>query len=338
MATQILMLMLGLAVTAVAPAQQEPSPADQIVADCLNAPYPQEDRLGEARMARLGVLRGLESMPDEAADALDRALPEVSDPRRRAELAEALGQYVQTPEAATLLVKLLDDSDDHVRWEAIHGLRKLAARTDRSGGQRIQREPDPRPAQDRERLAREALRNRLPIPRRRTVEPKDERTEPRVEFAPKVEGLVPYLVEAANDDVEANRICALYALADSRDPVAVAELRDRLSDPSEKVRLYAACLLTEYQDASGLDEMLKALDRLCETDLDENPELEFTYYTDAERLLASFERLTGKSFGPIPMNPGLSSDMRQVPVLKERFKSLLATWAQWWAWQPPEVL
>lgn len=338
MATHILIAILSVVATASVAARQQGPGAEQIVEDYLSRPYPPDEQFGEARSQRLEVLEALATVCDEAAEAVGEVLPRVSDPRRRAELAEALGQYVQTPEAATLLCKLLDDPDDHVRWEAIHGLRKLAARTDRPGGQRVQRERATASGQDRETLARQALASGLPIPRRRTVEPKDERTEPRVEFAPKVEGLVPYLVEAADDDVEANRICTLYALADSRDPLAVAELRNRLKDPSENVRFYAACFLTEYQDASGLDEMLKALARLDEIDPDANPEQGLTYFTDAERLLASFERITGKSLGSIPMNPTLIGSSVTAGYAAERYRALLATWAQWWAWQPPAVL
>ena len=56
-----------------------------------------------------------------------------------------------------------------------------------------------------------------------------------------------------------------------------------------------------------------------------------------ERLLASFERITGKSFGAIPMNPTLSSSTVDMPILAQRHQDLLATWAQWWDWEPPEV-
>jgi len=336
-ATQIWMVILGIVATGAVAAGQQGTQAERIVEDYLARPYPDDERLGEMRSQRLKVLQTLGTVPDEAAEAIGKALPQVSDPRRRAELAEALGQYVQTHEAATLLCKLLDDPDDHVRWEAVHGLRKLAGRTDRSGGQRIQRARAmvSGSGQDRERLTREALRNGLPIQRRRTVDPKDERAEPPVEFPPKVEGLVPYLVKAANDDVAANRVCALYVLADSRDPLAVLELRNRLEDPSPKVRLYAACFLTEYQDVSGLDIMLQALDRLCGMDPDENPEQDFNYYANAEQLLASFERITGKSLGRIPMNPTLIGSSTSAEYASERYKTLLATWAQWWAWRPP---
>jgi HEAT repeat protein len=200
-------------------------------------------------------------------------------------------EAVEPQESAELLCGLLEDPDETVRRQAIHGLRMMARRTDRVGGIRLQRGE---------------------------------------EFPPQVEGLVPYLVSAANDEVEANRICALYALADTRDPLAVLELRNRLKDPSRKVRFHAACFLTEYEDASGLPEMRDALGHLHQADQEDY----FERYAQAEILLASFERIIGKRFGPIPMNPALCSDTREIPKIEERYETLLDTWAQWWAWEP----
>jgi HEAT repeat protein len=200
-------------------------------------------------------------------------------------------EAAQAQESVELLCKLLKDPDAEVRRQAIHELRMMARRTDRIGGKRIERGQ---------------------------------------EFAPAVEGLVPYLVSAANDEVELNRICALYALADTRDPLAVLELRNRLKDPSENVRFHAACFLTEYQDASGLPEMRDVLDRLLRTD----PLDDFTYYFEAEMLLASFERIIGKSFGEIPLNPSLCSDTREIPKIQKIYDTLLDTWAEWWVWEP----
>jgi HEAT repeat protein len=148
-----------------------------------------------------------------------------------------------------------------------------------------------------------------------------------VEFAPEVSGLVPHLVKAAADKVEANRLLALHALADTLDPAAVTALRGALKDDSDMVRLNAACLLTEFQDAAGLDEMKRALARFGE-----KPDLARAF--EVERLLASFQRITGKSFGKIPMNPLLLSDTRTIAATEKRYRELLDAWAQWWAWEP----
>jgi len=291
MTIQILALACIVALSGSAAAGPQESEAGKIVGRYLRMPHPQDDKLGEARLARLDTLAGLKGMPREAVDAIGHALPETKNPQQRAELAGALGEHLHTKGSAALLCELLKDPDEKVRGQAIHGLRMMARRTDRTGGKRIQRGPD---------------------------------------FAPKVEGLVPYLISAASDKVEWNRISALYALADTRDPLAVLELRNRLKDPSEKVRLYAACFLTEYQDASGLPEMRDALARLRQTE----PSKNLDYYGQAEMLLASFERITGKRFGEIPLNPHLSSDTRQIPAIEKRYNTLLNAWAEWWAWEP----
>jgi hypothetical protein len=55
---------------------------------------------------------------------------------------------------------------------------------------------------------------------------------------------------------------------------------------------------------------------------------------DAERLLSSFQRITGKSFGEIPMNPFITSDSRAAAAATQRYRELLDTWAAWWDWMP----
>ena len=193
-----------------------------------------------------------------------------------------------SPEVEALLKKL-NDPDAEKRRGAIGDLRMLARRVDAFGGKRERRGE---------------------------------------EFAPKVKGLVPHLVRAASDEDESNRGLALHALADTLDPAAVAAIRERLKDRSESVRFLAACFLTEYKDASGLDELKKAIGRFRG-----NPRAAGSF--DVERLLASMERITGKSFGPIPPNPFLSSDSRVAEASTKRYAELLDAWAAWWDWKPP---
>jgi hypothetical protein len=191
------------------------------------------------------------------------------------------------------LLKALQDADAGVRGRAIHELRLLARRVDVSGGQRTRRGG---------------------------------------EFEPKLKGLVPVLIKATADKTETNRVTALFALADTLDPAAVTAIRERLKDASETVRFHAACLLTEFQDASGMAELKAALKRLRQ-----KPGATAAFQTafDTERLLASFERITGKSFGKIPANPNIVSDSRVAEENRIRYRELLDTWAAWWDWVPP---
>jgi HEAT repeat protein len=124
----------------------------------------------------------------------------------------------------------------------------------------------------------------------------------------------------------------LFALADTLEPTAVAELRRRLSDDSDTVRFTAACLLTEFQDASGLAELKKALERMRS----QHPVAAGDSFA-VERLLASLERITGKSFGELPrLNPFLDSDSRRAQQSTQRYRELLDAWAAWWAWEPAD--
>jgi hypothetical protein len=196
-------------------------------------------------------------------------------------------------ELAARLVKNLDDADEAVRREAVQQLRLLARRVDRVGGKRIQRGG---------------------------------------EFEPKVKGLVPALIRASGDRVETNRMVALYALADTLDPAAIAAIRDRLKDQAESVRFNAACLLTEFNDVSGLPELKKALVGLRKPGA-QDPLSPYGIF-GVERLLASFERATGKSFGEIPLSPALMSDSRAAEAATRRHQELLDTWDAWWEWVP----
>ncbi len=317
-------------------AGQQKTKAQQILQRYLDVPATQENRYGDELQKRLNILAELNSTPDESIDVIDKMLPSIENPLQRAEIADYLGRNIQTKKSADVLFKLLKDTDSEVRATAIHSIRLLSRRIDRIGASRIQLIPDNRSGAEKERAMREALIRGETPQRMEYIQPQDERLYEYAEFEPKVKGLVPYLITAANDSLESNRIGVLSALADSRDPLAVIQIRKMLKDSNEKIQLYAACFLTEYQDASGLFVLKSALKKFSESD-DEKPEFEFTYYVQIEMLIASFERITGKSFGPIPMSPSLSSDTRQFEPLKKAHKNLLKIWSQWWAWEPKSV-
>jgi hypothetical protein len=52
--------------------------------------------------------------------------------------------------------------------------------------------------------------------------------------------------------VSQSQVNALFALADTLDPAAIAEIRRRLTDDSEEVRFQAACFLAECRDDDGV--------------------------------------------------------------------------------------
>jgi len=250
---------------------------------------PPGNPFGKDRDDRLQILQQLKQTPDQSVSAIAAALPNLNDPLQRAELAEAL-RWFPNPQSAALLAKLLNDPDQKVRGNAIHALRMMARRVDRSGGSRTQRSGP---------------------------------------FPPKVDGLVPHLIAAASDKTDVNRVVAAYALADTLDPAAVPQLRKLLDDEAWTVRFHAACLLTEFADASGLMVLRNALTHLLDP---ANQETSGSLHT--EMLLNSMQRITGKSFGPIPMDPGLMSDTRQAAAATKQHQFLMQTWAQWWAWEP----
>ena len=139
----------------------------------------------------------------------------------------------------------------------------------------------------------------------------------------KVDGLVPTLIVAAKDPSPNVRGLAAFALADARDPRATQQIRELLRDSSPGVRFNAAYLLTEFRDASGLGELkarLQRLNKAVPADFD---------YGSAEMVFAALERITGRSFGEIPLNPGLCSDASNVPRLQEEYLKLLKAWSDY---------
>lgn len=192
------------------------------------------------------------------------------------------------PEEAQALVKQLGDPAAAKRLDAIQKLGNLARRVDR-------------------------------VP--------NLRSDWRDLYEPKVKGLVPHLIRAAGDEDETNRVAVLVALADASDPAGVAVIRERLKDKSDRVRFNAACLLTEFKDASGLDEMKKALARFRAKPTEARP-------WEAERLLDAFARITGKKFGELPVNPMAAPNGEVAAASEKRYVELYEVWAAWWDWKP----
>jgi hypothetical protein len=261
--------------------------AIQILDYYFSLPCPDPDPMGEGRGERLDVLRQLWKRPEESAAAIAEVLPQVEVRVHRLELIETLGR-LPTQQSADILIPLLDDPDGAVRVQALKGLRLLASRIRRAGVVNVSREP---------------------------------------EFPPAVEGLLPYLIEAANDKNDGFRSLALWALADTREPEAADEIRRHLQDSNPGIRFRAACFLAEFGDDSGLPELRLALERLSR----EDGKSAGAYHFEAEHLFASFQRITGESMGGIPMNPMLSSSFATMEGLEERYDEMLQAWVDWWA-------
>lgn len=255
--------------------------------------------ISQARRARYALLAQLKDFPTEAVLAAKLVLFERANSKQRYEMVSMLGDIATRASGellhqAPLAPRKSEDKESHVYEELV----------------RI-----------------EAVRGLGKMSRRTTRRGGTRiQTEPDVE--PAVPGLVAYIIEAANDPAEGVRWHALHALADSREPGAVGELLNRLNDPSKRVRLYAACFLTEFDHNEGLPEMQQALIRLKNTEPNANDE--FSYYSSLQMLIASFDRITGKSFGQPPMQPGLFSNLSQADDARKQFATLLNHWQRWW--------
>lgn len=285
---------------------------DDIIRDYLSMPHPEAGESDDTHQDRWQVLVKLAATPEASVEAVERILPDVNPPQRY-ELVTLLGDHIHTQSSARILCGLLDDPDERIRRSVVMGLRRMAARLDRTG-------PERRIVSDRQNGTR-------------WIEPLEESDIELYEHEPKVQGLVPFLVKAAGDPSEDVRIAALYALADTREPEAVAALRVRLDDSSDRVRFHAAAFLTEYRDASGLPELKKALARLSNAD----PANDFRYYSDVALTIGSFERITGKSFGTIPLNPMLLSSHETMQASVDQYHRLIRAWINWWQWTPDAI-
>jgi len=150
------------------------------------------------------------------------------------------------------------------------------------------------------------------------------------EFEPAVKGVVPYLIAATGDRLPRVRSAALRALVRTAEARVVDVLRKHLNDPDEHVQFLAACRLTWFKDATGLPVMRRALTGLRAN----NPPDGHRDYGKAKILMEAFERITGKSFGRIPVTPMACSSHEGVVRSKKQFEVLLSAWDQWWNWKP----
>jgi HEAT repeat protein len=273
-------------------------PADPTSRDILDAYLAgpcPEKLLDPGRSDRLAQLHVLQDRADAGVAAIAAVLPHVECPVHRLELLEVLGR-IPMRASSDLLLADLHDPDVTVRRQALRSLRRQASRILRAGVVDVPEEP---------------------------------------QFPPQVEGLVPYLLEAATDQDPAQRSLALWSLADTREPQAQTALRAALDDPDGRVRFLAACLLSEFGDDTGLPLLREALDKLVAGDAAVEPgerdHLGYpTRYMAAQHLLASFQRLTGESLGDLPAVPMVLSSLAGAEESARAYDELLIAWQQWW--------
>jgi hypothetical protein len=272
---------------AVAPlGRAEPPSVSDLVHEYLVLAADADAADDSARIARLRVLRQTWCCPEEVVPEIAAVLPQVESTVQRRELLETLGR-LPTSQSSEILVDHLDDADPQVRIVVVRGLRRFASRIERRGVVDV-----PRDAQ----------------------------------FPPQIDGLVPVLIDAAGDDAAEVRQAALWALADAKGSDALDEIRRHLDDPDDRVRLLAACLLTESGDESGLPILGAALQRIAREDVDHRTVTIF----DIEQVLASLARITPDNPGPPPMNPLLASSMGRAEELRNEMNDLVDAWAVWW--------
>ena len=95
----LFVVLLGLTVMAQGAEATGATVTDDILQQYLRMPYPEKDRVGEARMARLAGLTELSKQPD-ALRSLRVALGKVKDPRKRKERVEVCGRNIPTKDSA----------------------------------------------------------------------------------------------------------------------------------------------------------------------------------------------------------------------------------------------
>jgi len=109
--------------------------------------------------------------------------------------------------------------------------------------------------------------------------------------------------------------------------------RKQLKTGDKATRFEAACSLAACRDVSGLPELKRALERFQT----EAAKASFADYYNLKRLVIAFEQLTGKSFGELPPDPFILSDLAAAEKVKRRWQEVLDAWAKWWAWEPGAV-
>jgi hypothetical protein len=188
----------------------------QMVARLMAMPSAAEDPQGRMNAARRQLVRDIGALGDVAIPVLEANLSEAKTELQRSELAQALAN-ARTPTGTEALLALASDPDDDVRSAAILGIAgRINTPAEEGGSERILAV-----------LAKLVPGEKL-VSNRRIIC-----------YAMRMELVSPLSTERHDDQL-----------------LAMNALRDRLkNDSSELIRVDAACILTEFGDFSGREEI-----------------------------------------------------------------------------------
>jgi hypothetical protein len=257
--------------------------AAAMVAALMAMPSSQEDPGGTKNSMRWQLIRDAGALGDVVIKPAQEALGKAKTEDQRREMVQVIGA-VRSPAATKALLGLLAEKDETVLDAAISSL------TGRLG------------------LATEAGGSAEILPALAKAVPNVQTDLYRSIVCTRMQQLVKPLSEAGADAPQRAMVLDL--------------LRGRLkNDPAANVRFSAACVLTEYGDYSGLEELEKAALAL-------QTEVVGAAFA-LDQLVPALERATGQTFGRVPMSPLLSSSTTGIRQLTEERKALLEKVVAW---------
>jgi HEAT repeat protein len=252
-----------------------------------------KEDIRRGRIDRVTLLRSLGGFPDQAVDAVRAALPRIEDHATASEMIEMLGRQVRTEKCAAFLCELLDHPDPNVRGKALHGLRLMAARVNRSGFRFPGGEHEP------------AMPGLVPHLLKASRDP--DRGVRKASL---------WALADTRDPAAALVLRSRISDPEGEDRFLAACLLTEFGDPSGLPVLLAKLeRLVEAGAGSGADR--------------KSPP-DFRFHHDALHLLHAFERITGESMGEIPGHPCLYSHLGAMAAAEARIPALLDEWKARW--------
>ncbi len=236
--------------------------AAALVAGLMGMPSAADDPQGTKNAMRWQLIRDIGTLGDAALKPAQEALGKAKTELQRQEMVSAIGA-VNSPAATRALLGLLAEKEEAILNQAVSSLTdRLGAAAEQGGSVEVL----PALAKIVPEVKTELYRTVICLSMRRVLKP------------------------------------AAPGEADARQRgMAVGLLRERLkNDAAADVRFTAACVLTEFEDYTGLEELKKAALAL-------QAGVGVTNDYALDQLVPALERATGQRFGPVPMNPMASS-------------------------------